>query len=56
MAEIALGYESEYQLLRFLGHHRNELEQYQKLSSDMFVEEKNEAKERRKIKQQCFGG
>jgi len=27
MAEMALGYGSEYQLLRFLGHHRNELEQ-----------------------------
>ena len=26
MAEMALGYGSEYQLLRFLGHHRNELE------------------------------
>lgn len=25
MAEIGLGYGSEYQLLRFLGHHRNEL-------------------------------
>jgi len=25
MAEMALGYGSEYQLLRFLGHHRNEL-------------------------------
>lgn len=23
MAEMALGYGSEYQLLRFLGHHRN---------------------------------
>ena len=28
MAEMGLGYGSEYQLLRFLGHHRNELEQY----------------------------
>jgi hypothetical protein len=28
MAEMALGYGSEYQLLRFLGHHRNELEGY----------------------------
>ena len=28
MAEMRLGYGSEYQLLRFLGHHRNELEQY----------------------------
>ena len=28
MAEMALGYGSENQLLRFLGHHRNELEQY----------------------------
>ena len=26
MAEMKLGYGSEYQLLRFLGHHRNELE------------------------------
>jgi hypothetical protein len=28
MAEMELGYGSKYQLLRFLGHHRNELEQY----------------------------
>jgi hypothetical protein len=28
MAEMGLGYGSEFQLLRFLGHHRNELEQY----------------------------
>lgn len=28
MAEMRLGYGSEFQLLRFLGHHRNELEQY----------------------------
>jgi hypothetical protein len=27
MAEMGLGYGSEYQLLRFLGHHRNELNQ-----------------------------
>ena len=27
-AEMGLGYGSEYQLLRFLGHHRQELEQY----------------------------
>ena len=26
MAEMALGYGSEYQLLRFLGHHRIELD------------------------------
>ena len=26
MAEMALGYGSEYQLFRFLGHHRDELE------------------------------
>ena len=26
MAEIALGYGSEYQLLRYLGHHRNFLD------------------------------
>ena len=25
MAEMGLGYGSEFQLLRFLGHHRNEL-------------------------------
>ena len=25
MAEIGLGYGSEFQLMRFLGHHRNEL-------------------------------
>ena len=25
MAEMGLGYGSEYQLLRYLGHHRNEL-------------------------------
>jgi hypothetical protein len=28
MAEMRLGYGSEYQLLRFLGHHRSELEKY----------------------------
>ena len=27
MAQIGYGYGSEYQLLRFLGHHRRELEQ-----------------------------
>lgn len=40
MAEIGYGYGSEFQLLRFLGHHRNELNEYIKnaLNTDSEIE------------------
>ena len=38
MAEMGLGYGSEFQLLRFLGHHRNELDRLILMMMTNFLE------------------